>query len=57
MPNPRKKAAERCKPTGISLPGNVLKAARRLAFRRGVSLSSMVRELLSSAIAAEAAGQ
>jgi hypothetical protein len=35
----------------------VLEAARRLAFRRGVSLSSMVRELLSSAIAAEAAGR
>jgi hypothetical protein len=55
MPNPRKKAIERCRPTGISLPANILKAAQRIAYARGVSLSWMVRELLVVAIAAEAA--
>lgn len=55
MPNPRKKAIERCKPTGISLPANILKAAQRIAYARGVSLSWMVRDLLLVAIAAEAA--
>ena len=57
MPNRRKKAVERCRPTGISLPANILKYAQRIAFARGVSLSWLVRELLLVAITAEEAGK
>ena len=57
MPYRRKKEVERCRPTGISLPANILKSAQRIAFARGVSLSWMVRELLLVAITAEEAGK
>ena len=53
MPNRRKNPAERCKPTGLSLPANVLKRAQRVACSRGVSLSSWVRQLLVAALEEE----
>jgi len=44
----RKTVAEnkKAKAAGISLPGDLIRVARRVAFQKGMSLSSYVRVLL-----------
>ena len=46
MPNPRKEAALKAKPTGISLPPELARAARMHAYSNGMSLSKFVSQLL-----------
>ena len=46
MPNPRKEAALKVKPTGISLPPELARAARMHAYSNGMSLSKFVSQLL-----------
>jgi len=46
MPNPRKETALKAKPTGISLPPELARAARMHAYSNGMSLSKFVSQLL-----------
>ena len=46
MPNPRKEIALKAKPTGISLPPELARAARMHAYSNGMSLSKFVSQLL-----------
>lgn len=45
---------KRAKAAGISLPPDITKAARKLAYDQGISLSAFVRMLLIQRIAEEA---
>jgi predicted DNA binding CopG/RHH family protein len=53
----RKPVAEnkRAKAAGISLPSDLIRAARKAAFQQGMSLSSYVRVLLMKKLNGEAA--
>ena len=46
MPNPRKETALKAKPTGISLPPELARAARMHAYSNGMSLSKFISQLL-----------
>jgi len=46
---------KRAKSAGISLPPDVIRAARKVAFQKGMSLSSYVRVLLVQKLSEEAA--
>jgi hypothetical protein len=46
MPNPRKESSLKAKPTGISLPPELARAARMHAYSSGMSLSKFVSQLL-----------
>lgn len=47
MANKKKQQSEKAKPTGVSIPAQILKRAQRLAFTRQQSFSSMVTHLLA----------
>jgi hypothetical protein len=53
----RKPVAEnkKAKAAGISLPGDLIRVARKAAFQKGMSLSSYVRVLLTEKLNTEAA--
>jgi hypothetical protein len=53
----RKPVAEnkKAKAAGISLPGDLIRVARKAAFQKGMSLSSYVRVLLVEKLNEEAA--
>jgi hypothetical protein len=46
MPNPRKESALKAKPTGISLPPELAREAKKHAYSSGMSLSKFVSQLL-----------
>jgi hypothetical protein len=46
MANKTIPAHRKNKPQGVSLPPELMKAAKRLAFNRGMSFSHLVRNLL-----------
>jgi hypothetical protein len=46
MPNTRKESALKAKPTGISLPPELVREARKHAYSNGMSLSKFVSQLL-----------
>jgi hypothetical protein len=46
MPNMRKESSLKVKPTGISLPPELAREARKHAFSNGMSLSKFVSQLL-----------
>lgn len=52
MANRRKPASQKVRPTGISLPPDLLKKSQRLAFRMDMSLSKLVRTLLEQRVEA-----
>jgi hypothetical protein len=47
MANRRKPTSQKVRPTGISMPPDLLKKSQRLAFRMDMSLSKLVRTLLA----------
>jgi|688.fasta_scaffold102475_7 hypothetical protein len=52
MANKRKPTSQKVRPTGVSLPPDLLKKAQRLAFQMDMSLSKLVRILLSEKLEA-----
>lgn len=46
---------KRAKAAGISLPPDIIRAARKVAFNKGMSLSAYVRVLLVQKLSEEAA--
>jgi len=53
MANKRKPTSQKVRPTGISLPPDLLKKSQRLAFQLDMSLSKLVRELLTERLNAK----